>query len=701
MQDPAADLSFKSPRPLLLPPSIAIVGASERANWPGRIYRQLREYGYPGKIFPVNPRANEVWGVKCYPDLASLPEPPAHAFVIIPAPGVQQVIETGLAAGLKSATIYAAQLGEGDDPEIVARGKALQALLDKSGLVVCGPNCMGINAVRERVFGYPNADLCDVPPGSAAFVTQSGGTVQYIVGIGAHRGVKFSYAVSSGNEMSLDMADYVNFFVEDEHTKVIALFIEGIRRPHAFMAAAAKALAAGKPIIAIKTGKSLKARDSAKSHTGAISGDYGAYLAMCERYGIVNCPTLDDMIEMLLAFQAGRLPKGNRVGWMTTSGGTVDLLYDYLEDMGGIATPEFSEETKAKLSSLLFQKELALKNPLDAGNPRGDENDAALCKAVIADPNVDMLAWGGSPPSGKRVRDAAVTRSIFDSTDKPVFGFIRMASIVDQTTRDFQDQVGFPFLQGMTSIIRAFGALAFYSARTGRKVAPPAPPSGRAETLSGAALETALANHGLTPPKSAVAKTPGDAGALAARIGFPVAVKIVSAQISHKTEVGGVKLNLRSAAEAEQAAQELAGIAKKAGAQVDGFLVQEMVAGVEVILGARTDPLYGPMLVVGAGGILVELIKDVAFRLLPVTADDARAMIGELKVAKLLAGFRGRPASDVDALVKAICGLSDFYLDHRHLLSDLEVNPLIVLPKGEGVRAVDVRPILVGGEKHD
>ena len=222
------------------------------------------------------------------------------------------------------------------------------------------------------------------------------------------------------------------------------------------------------------------------------------------------------------------------------------------------------------------------------------------------------------------------------------------------------------------------------------------PPKGRAETLQGEAFEAALARHGLTPPKSGTAPSPKEAAAVATRIGFPVALKIVSKAISHKTEAGGVRLNLTSAAQVEQAAHDLIASAAKAapGAKVDGFNVQEMVDGIEVILGARTDPLYGPMLVVGSGGILVELIKDVAFRLLPVTPADARAMIGELKVAKLLAGFRGKPAGDVDALVQAICGLSDFYLEHRNLLSDLEINPLMVLAKGHGVRAVDVRPVL-------
>ena len=690
----AGRLTFNSPRPLFQPSSIAIVGASERAKWPGQIYRNLRDYGYPGKIYPVNPRAAEVWGTRCYPDLASLPEPPAHAFVIIPAPAVQQVLETGVAAGLKSATVYAAQLGEGTDPEILARGVALKGLIDRSGLTICGPNCMGITALREKNFGYPNSELCELTPGSVAFVTQSGGTVQYIASMGAHRGVNFNYLISSGNELSVDLADYLNHFAEDDSTRVIALFVEGIRRPHAFMAAAGKALAAGKPIVAIKTGKSQKARDSAQSHTGAIAGDYGAFTAMCERYGIVVSQTLDDMIEMLLVFQAGRLPKGPRVGWVTTSGGTVDLLLDYLDEMGGIESPEFGAATKARLRPLV-SPELALKNPLDAGNPINDAADAALCAAVAADPDVDMLAWGGTPAAGKRVRDPTVTKSIADGTDKPVIGFIRMACLTDQATVKFQNDVGFPFLQGLPSVIRALGALAFYAERKGRSIAELPSPSGCADDLQGAAFAAELGRHGLTLPRSAFAASAGEAAAAATRIGFPVALKIVSRAISHKTEAGGVRLHLVSTADVERAAQALTASAAKAapGAPIEGYLVQEMVDGVEMILGARTDPLYGPMMVAGAGGILVELVKDVAFRLLPVTAEDARAMIGELKVAKLLAGFRGKPAADVDALAAAICGLSNFYLEHRHLLSDLEINPLIVLAKGGGVRAVDVRPV--------
>ena len=685
---------FKSPASIFNPSSVAIVGASERARWPRMIFDNLRQHGFRGEIFPINPRVSEVYGMPCYPDLAAVPKSVDHAIVIVPAAAVQDVLEKGVAAGLKSATIYAGNIGEGSDPEIVARGTALKALIARSGLVVAGPNCMGGNALHQKFFGYPNSQISKLPAGSVAVVSQSGGTMQFIVQTGGERGVEFSYAMSSGNEICLDLADYINFFVDDAHTRVIGLFIEGIRRPAAFMAAAAKALAAGKPIVAIKSGKSQKSREAAQSHTGAISGDYDVFLAMCERYGICVVPSLDDLTETMLAFQGGRLPKGKRVGWVTTSGGTVDLLYDYLEEMGGIDTPEFSAATKTAIRPLV-PPELPLKNPLDASIPSTETNAADMCVAIAADPAIDMLAWAGVLPTGKGPRDAAELLRVVSSTDKPVIGFGRMNYMFGQEARDFQKKVGFPFLQGLQPTVRALGALAFYGARAGRRIAPLAVPQGKRENLGGAALEAILAEHGLPPPKSVTAATPAEIGREAARLGLPVALKIVSPDVSHKTEVGGVRLDLRSPQEVVEAAENLAQALRKAEpkARLAGFLAQEMVRGVEMILGVRNDPLYGPMILVGAGGILVELVKDVAFRLLPVGEADARAMLGELKVAKLLEGFRGRPACDVAALVAAIRGLSDFYLDHRRQIADLEINPLIVLAKGEGVRAVDVRMV--------
>ena len=299
------------------------------------------------------------------------PEPPDHAVVIVPAPSVQSVLEIGVGAGLKSATVYSGFLGEGDDPEIKPRGDALKALIARSGLVISGPNCMGIHAPATKYFGYPAPNLCATEPGSVALVSQSGGTVKYVVKQGSDRGVKFAYAVTSGNEIGLDLADYVNYFVGDERVRCIALFIEGIRRPTAFMAAASHALTSGKPIIVIKTGKSQRSREASRSHTGAIAGDYDVFEAMCDRYGIIRCASLDDMTEMILAFQAGRFSKGPRVGFVTTSGGTVDLLYDYIDEIRGIEAPEFCEATKATIRALVAP-EVGVHNPLDAGDPSSD-----------------------------------------------------------------------------------------------------------------------------------------------------------------------------------------------------------------------------------------------------------------------------------------------------------------------------------------
>lgn len=686
--------TFKSPLPVLDPPSVAIVGASDRGRWPKLIHDNLVGGGYRGRIFPVNPRLKHIWGVSCYPELASLSEPPSHALVIVPAAAVVEALETGAAAGMKSATIYAGNIGEGFDPAVVSRGLALRDLVARTGLSISGPNCMGGNALREKFFGYPNAELSRLPAGSVAFVSQSGGTLQFFCKTAAERGVRFSYMLSSGNEIDLDIADFVNFFVDDPHTSVIALFAEGIRRPDVFMRAAARALAARKPIIVLKTGKSEESRDAAQSHTGAISGDYDVFKAVCERYGVVRCDTLDDMVEHILAFQAGRLPKGPRVGWVTTSGGTVDLLYDYIQEIGGIVSPAFTEETKLQIRGLV-PAELALKNPLDAGIPSTEQNATDLGIAVASDDNVDMLAIASTLPSGKRKADPTSLKTILASTDKPVIAFGRMSYTPGAEALAFQQEIGAPFLQRLPETIRALGSLAFYSARAGRQVAIPRVPHGSSTLMTADRLAAALADRGVTLPRSAMASSPAEASAAAERLGFPVVLKVVSPQFAHKTEINGVRLDLRSGGDVEREAHALRDgvLTRDPKARIEGFLIQEMVKGVEMIVGAHSDPLYGPLLVVGAGGILVELTKDVAFRMLPVSEDDVRVMLADLQVGRLLGGYRGRPAADVDALVAAIRGLSEVYLDHRDVLADLEINPLIVLAKGDGVRAVDIRHV--------
>jgi acetyltransferase len=679
---------FRSAVSTLQAKSIAIVGASERARWPSEIYKNLREFGYGGRIAFVNPRQTQVFGERCYPSLRELPEPVDHALIIIPAMAVPDALTDAEASGVKSATVYASMMGDGEDPESVRRGAWLKEFVATSRLRVAGPNCMGAYSYRERLLGYPNTDLCKVPPGPVACIFQSGGLIQFFMRAAADRGLRFSYCITSGNEPDLGLADYLNFVVDDPQTRQIVLFIEGIRRPEAFMHAAGRALAMGKPIVAIKTGATAKSQAASQSHTGAIAGDYAAYLAMCERFGIINCRSLDDMVETSLAFSGGRLPKGPRIAFITTSGATCDLLYDYAETEGAVM-PDFAETTKAGLKPMM-QDGILPRNPLDVGIPSTMAIAADICSVAAADPNIDMLAWAANMPRKDAYwGDVTPLRQLTEKTAKPIVGFGRMILPVNDAHVEAQEAAGFPFLQGIEPTIRALNGLWFHAARRSREllVPTPTPPS----DLTPATLDATLARYGIALPKSETVATAAEAAAAAERIGFPVVLKIRSRDILHKTEAGGVALDLRSRAALEAAAGALTAAAKAThpDARIDGFLVQEMVSGVEAIVGARSDPFYGPMLLVGAGGLLVELAKDAALRLLPISKGDVTTMVDGLKLAKLIAGFRGRPAADRAALEATALKLGQFFLDHRARISDVEINPLMVRPNG--AVAVDVR----------
>ncbi len=681
---------FRSAASVLKPSSVALVGASERGQWQRFIYRNLRDYKYPGRVFLVNPRQKEVFGEPCYPSLREVPERVDHAMVIVPAPAVADVLVDADGAGVGSATVYAAAMGDGLDPESKKRGAWLKDFLNRSKMRLAGPNCMGAHSYHERLFAYPNVELGKFPAGSVGAIFQSGGTLQFWLRTGADRGLRFSYGITSGNEADLDLSDYLNFLVDDPNTRLIVLFIEGIRRPAAFMQAAARALAAGKPILAIKTGATQKSRAAAASHTGAIGGDYAAYLAMCERYGIVNCRSLDDMLETALAFHGGRLPRGPRIGFVTTSGGTVDLLYDYAEAEGAVM-PDFSEATNAALMPFM-QEGITPKNPLDLGIPMGLKHAAGVCDVVAKDPDVDMIAWAAMLPSKAGAWEGVeALQAMVKSTDKPIVGFGRMSYQMTPEAVAAQETAGFPFLQALEPTLRALNGLWFHAARRDRKPGTlPAPP---ASDLSPATLDATLARYGITLPKSREVTSAAEAAAAAEAIGFPVALKIRSPDILHKTEAGGVKLNLHSGAEVTAAADALIASARAAqpNARIDGFFVQEMVSGIEAIVGAREDALYGPILLVGAGGVLVELAKDAALRLLPVEKPDVSAMIDGLKLNRLLSGFRGQATADRAALETTVMGLAQFFLDHRARIDDVEINPLMVRPSG--AVAVDVRVI--------
>jgi len=674
---------------------IAIIGASDssRGGWAQEIFSNLEYSGFPARLHLVNPKRTELWGRPVYPDFASIPDKVDLALTIVPSAAIPDTLAEAAAHGLKCALIYAAQFGEGGDTEGARRAQALRGLSEQYGLRISGPNCMGSVALREKLLLYPAKRVRALRPGSVGVVFQSGGTFQFWLQQASIRGLDFSYAVSSGNELDLDLADYVNFLVEDEHTRLIACMVEGIRRPQAFMAVAEKAYLARKPILLVKLGRSERGKAAAASHTGAIASDDAVFDAVCRKYGVIRCPSLDDLIETSLAFNQGRLPDGPRIAMVSYSGGAKGLILDYASDEGAEMAP-LTAETKARLPAMI-DAGLAPENPLDVGPNVGVQaaKFADICKVVCADPTVDLITVQGLlPVNPEDPFNPEPLRGVFASTEKPVLAFGRIAQNVSDISRKFQSETGVPFIQGLPETVHALQGLVRHAAARRRGLTALPEPNGPAGGLGGDALAALLAEHGMTPPHSAFAKNSDEA---AAGIGFPVALKIVSPDASHKTEVGGVALHLADAEAVRAAAVRMTARlhAHNPRAVIDGYLVQEMVDGLEMIVGVREDPQFGPFMVAGLGGVSVEVLGDVAIRLLPVNEDTAHDMLRSLKSAALLGAFRGRPPRDRDALVRAMVGLSRVFAEHRNWLSDIEINPLIVLTEGQGVRAVDVRPV--------
>lgn len=670
---------------LLTAKSVAIVGASQKGAWPQGIYRNLKGAKFPGGVYLINPNYTELYGEKCYPSLADLPEVPEELLVLIPTRAVLGVLEEAAKLGTKAATIYTAGFGEGDDEKGKERAQAMKDLCERTGMVICGPNCMGSYSVGEGLWTFPTATPL-LKKGPVGLIFQSGGSLGNWIKGATERGIGFSYAISSGNEVSLDLVDYLSFLADDPNTKVITLMVEGIRRPDEFMAVAEQALGKGKPILVVKLGRSEMGKRQAISHTGSLAGADEVFDAACNRLGLIRCPTLEDLTETTLAFMPGRFPKGSRAAIVVNSGGMKGLICDHCDELK-TNLAQLSDQTKAAVRPLI-PAELAVENPLECGVAGfGDEAGFInIVKLHAEDPGVDLLAIHGELPRGQK-RSAELFKSVTAATDKPVLAFGRSTYSCGDESRAFQEEAGMPFLQAIKPTLRALAGLGSYGERRQRGVPKLPAAAGNAADLEGENLNALLERHGIGLPKQAMAGTAADAAAKAKEIGFPVAVKLIAAEVVHKTESGAVVLGLKNAEEVQAEGQKL--LTKTLGR--GHLLIQEMVQGTEVLIGARTDPQYGPFLMVGLGGIFVEILKDVSIRLLPIDEREAREMLKELRGYKVLEGVRGQGPRDMDALVKAMVGLSDIFAAHRDHLSDMEINPIMVRAQGKSAAAVDVR----------
>lgn len=709
---------------LFNPRNIAIVGASDRpGNWSKRVYRSLRTFEFPGAIYPVNPRNKTVWdGQTCYASLSELPEPPDHVVVIVPgAAAIDAITEAGKAKA-RSATVFSGGFGEGGDPKGRALAADLRRAIEDAGMAVSGPNCMGNLAAPAQMMTIPDDRITSLDRGPVGIIGQSGGIVMAIHRALMARGVTAGYAVTSGNEIGLNMADYIRYLADDPDIRAIACFIESIKDPPAFRRACEYARDAGKPVVAAKIGGSEESRRAALAHTGSLAGSLQCFDAVAETIGVVRVDTLDEIVETVEYFTHAQPPKGPRLGAMTFSGGMKGLMLEAAE-RNGLTFPALLPETNAKMSEVLGVG-TSLGNPLDAGFAALSSSEAYFrgIEVMLADPNIDVLLVQEELPPAPRLNNKVENLRQVDQmvarAGKPIAVVSMISYMFTDHTREFRAALtNLPVLQEIDKAIRAvgragrYGALRAEAADSPAAAAPAAKPDVAAilqrrkaadhglSVLNEADSKALLRAYGLATPREDVVGSADGAVRAGKAIGFPLVLKLVSTEVTHKSDIGGVILDIKSEDELRSAYARLEQNLAEArpGARLDQALVAEQVSGgIELVLGVQRDPEIGPVLMFGAGGVLLELTKDVSFGAVPLPPWQAKAMIERTTAGRLLKGYRGAPACDEASVLAALSALGRLAHDLGDQIESIDINPLVARPAGQGAVALDALVVLRG-----
>lgn len=686
---------------LLAPRSVAIVGASAREDAVGfRVIRNLRRLGYRGTIFPVNPRYSEVSGLPCYPSLSALPEPVDAAFIAVPNTGGPALVEEAGRAGIRALVVNASGYADGG-PEGRELQQRLEAAAKAHGIAVAGPNNMGYVNVHQRIAMWTAARLPEFTPGPAAIISQSGSIAIALSEDERHLGL--AYVISAGNEAVVGVEDYLAEVVKDDAVGVVLVFLEMIRNPARFAQAAGQARERGKPVIALKVGRSDGGRAAVAAHTGALSGEDAVYDAFFERHGIVRVRDLDEMIEAATLFAAYPSPPASRrLAVVTLSGGEAALSADLGAELG-LRFPELTPATIERIRSA-FPPWHTPRNPVDAwGLGWNSGRFRQILEAFADDPELPTVALGvdatatggGDTPMTSEI--AGMCADLAKQTDtRFVFFNNATGNGPNPEIRSVLESGGIPYLAGMATALALIARWAAYGERSQRPAAPPidamAADRWRAAVRDVGALDDAARVHllrdaGVPMTETLAVRSVEEAVRAAERIGYPVVLKASGTHVAHKTERGLVRLGLGDAAAVKRAFMDLAA---GAGGDSTALVVQPIAAGVELIVGVRNDPAFGSLTVVGLGGVYVELLREAAMRVGPVSVDTAAAMLRETRAGALLDGFRGAGPFDFDAAVRAVVALSAFGAATHGLLAAIEVNPLIVLPRGQGAAGVDV-----------
>lgn len=705
-EDWKSDLgSFFNPR------SIAIIGASEvPGSFTNVAYEYLVHFGFTGVIYPVNPKWEKVWNLPCFKTVKEIDKPVDQAIVAVEARMVPGILSECGQRGIASAVIFSSGFAEVGDEEGIQLQKDLVSIAEQYRIRVGGPNCVGFASVKSNTVCYSAPLPSTIPKGRVGYISQSATMAANVLSAGISNGVGFTYVVSSGNEAVLGFTDYMQFMLQDPETTVVAAFIEGVRDAQKFFQVAELAARLEKPLLILKIGKSEKGRQAAVSHTGSMTGTYAVYQAVFKQKGIILIDTIEQMVESIKLFSYRKPIKKGGLAIVAGSGGVCGYLSDRSEEVG-LTIPDFSPTTETRLKEFMPSFG-TVHNPLDVTGQSRTEPEliSNACKVLLEDDSIGILVFG-----------LALTKSVSSPYITPILiKYVEMAQKFPEKLftflscntesftpeiKEFVDTYQIPILQGGKVGLQAIKHLIEYSDFIDRQkkvteerfpvIAPRVAQKWghllgvKRGRLSEKEAKDLLEDYGIRVPRRDVVSNLKEAREAALKIGYPVVLKIQSPKIMHKTEVGGVKLNLSDERALARAFADLQDLAKRFDSN-EGFLLEEMVGlGVEMILGMKRDDLFGPVIMLGLGGILTEIFKDMTLRLPHISYQEAKAMIQEIRGSKLLDGFRGNPRGDVDALVDAILRISRLSQDLSGVISLIDINPLVVLEEGKGVMALD------------
>jgi len=684
---------------MLHPRNIVLVGATDKpGNYAERIWNNLIKYKYEGGLYPLNARRETIWGVTCYKDFASLPEKPDHVLILVPARFAAQVIRDAGAAGARSATIVTSGFSELQDEESQQLAVELQAIVRETGMAVTGPNCLGNLSAGEKMFTNIDDRIVTMEAGPVAIAGQSGAIVMAIRQALEDRGVGVGYMVTTGNEAGLETPDLMSYFAVDPSIRAIVVYLEGVRNTKAFRDACKAARAAGKPVIALKLGASEGGRAAAMAHTGALAGSIETFDAIATREGVIRVRGLDELIETTECFVHADLPKGDRLAAVTLSGGKRGLLIDAFH-WAGLNFAALSNDASEKLAKMLGPGSI-VGNPLDAGFAAVVDPSVYMqsIKIMIDDPDTDIVIIDSELPKAPhelRERNLRIVNEMAGRASKPVIYISAMSIGFTEFTKALRKSLpNVAVMQGLDRAVEAIKSLIDYarlakevpdilsgSTAAARKVLEKTLKDAKGAALDEVASKALLKAYGIPISKEAIAQTAAEAVKIARKIGFPVVAKVVSPDILHKSDMGGVVLNLGNAGEVKKAFNDITARVKKLKnkPKLEGILIaQQVKADLELVVGASLDAEMGPVVLFGTGGIDIELMKDVALAGAPINAAEAKKLIARTKAGVKIKGYRGKPALHEPSVVKALVGLSNLIADAGNRIASIDVNPFLI-----------------------